>query len=84
MLMPIENNICEWKYLCFFTQFDTCATALAYGLNWEKDLSKATLGQIKMAIFNINNYPNTKKPPAKAGYGSSQETIDFLTKWKGD
>lgn len=84
-LVPIENDELKWKDLCFFTKFDSSVTALAYGLNWEPNINKATLGQLKMALYNMINYPNDddESNSKKAGYGKTQERIDFLYNYRG-
>jgi hypothetical protein len=60
-LMPIENNKITWYDLCYFTNFDSFVTALAFGMNWEEDINKAEMGQLRMALFNMINYPAEHK-----------------------
>ena len=83
--MPIENNKIKWADLCFFTKFDSFATALSFGITWEEDLDKIKLSHLRMALFNIVHFPNSNKEnnnSRKAGYGKSQSRIDFLRNYK--
>ena len=81
---PIENNRLEWGDICFFTKFDSFATAFALGLIWPNDLDEITTKELNVLLFNLINFPNTdpNDNSRKAGYGKTQERIDFLTNYK--
>lgn len=58
-----DNNILEWATLCQKTEFDSFATALSFGLNWQdKDMTTMPMANLKMAMFNMLAFP--KKIPA--------------------
>ena len=59
-IMPINNNKITWTDLCANTKFDSWVTALAYGLHWNDDLLTCKLTQLKMALYNLQNYPKIK------------------------
>lgn len=61
-----ENiELLSWGDVCKYTDFDSIATALAYGLNWEEDILKITDGALKMVLFNITNFPYGSRIPKK-------------------
>ena len=52
-----DNKILEWAKLCSFTDFDSIATSLSYGLHWNKDMENCEVSFLKMVIFNIEGFP---------------------------
>lgn len=52
-----DNKTLEWSLLCQNTDFDSTATALYFGIGWESDMLEASIGHLKMALFNITNFP---------------------------
>lgn len=60
-----DLELLTWSDVCKHTDFDSVVTALAYGLNWEKDMSKITVGALKMVLFNITNFPFGSRIPKK-------------------
>lgn len=58
-------ELLTWSDVCKHTDFDSVVTALAYGLNWEKDMLKITDGALKMVLFNITHFPFGSRIPKK-------------------
>lgn len=60
-LGAIENGIISWPKLCSLTEFDSFATALAYGFGWNENggglVSKMPENYLRMCLFNITNFP---------------------------
>jgi len=58
-------DVLSWSDVCKYTDFDSIVTALAYGVNWEKDIYKISDGALKMVLFNITNFPFGSRIPEK-------------------
>lgn len=53
-----DNNKLEWATLCQNTDFDSFATAFAFGLNWQdSNMQTMPLSHLKMAMFNLLAFP---------------------------
>lgn len=56
----------SWAKLCSLTEFDSFNTALAFGLNWNKECPDDRLlsmpdAYINMILFNLKFYPKVEK-----------------------
>lgn len=52
------NTVLEWSTLCRKTEFDSFATALCFGLNWQdKNMETMPIANLKMALFNMVAFP---------------------------
>lgn len=78
--MPVDNNKINWGDLCYFTKFDSFTTSFALGMSWIENIDEAPIENLKIALFNLIEFPNTDENSnsKKAGYGKTQQRIEFL------
>ena len=52
-----EDNL-SWSALCEKTDFDSFATALAFGLSWkDSNMGTMPIAHLRMAVFNLKHFP---------------------------
>jgi hypothetical protein len=57
-MLRLEDDNLPWATLCKHTKFDSFATALAFGFNWQNpDMQTMPEANLRMAIFNIRLFP---------------------------
>ncbi len=57
-VLCLEESKLSWALLCNSTEFDSFTTCFALGFGWqEEDMQKIPLSKLRVALFNINNFP---------------------------